>query len=135
MLLNRQRSDMLMDRYGLDALVATTPENVTYLSDFPAPTHFRETDTVAVLPKDRSLEPTLVVSMGRMADVVMCKLTWFKDVRCYGDFYIEEESKKGLHTAEKELVKHTGKTRAPSLVETLKNTLEETAGRIKTRDR
>jgi hypothetical protein len=53
MLLNRERACEIMDREGLDALVAVTANNVYYLSDF-------ETDFLydvpwvacAILPRD-----------------------------------------------------------------------------------
>ena len=34
MLFNRQRAIEYMDRYNLDALVATSPTNITYFSDY-----------------------------------------------------------------------------------------------------
>ena len=33
MLLNRERANQVMDRHGLDGLVAAFPENIYYLSD------------------------------------------------------------------------------------------------------
>ena len=40
MLLNRDRALRVMDRLGLDALVASSPENVLYASDYECSTHW-----------------------------------------------------------------------------------------------
>ena len=52
-----------MDRENLDALVATTPENVYYLSDYGNQHTFHFAPwglAAAILPKDRSVPPTLL---------------------------------------------------------------------------
>ena len=63
MLLNRERAMELMERDGLDALIAVTPNNVLYLSDF-------DTDFLydvpwvacAILPRDPDIPPCLVAT-------------------------------------------------------------------------
>jgi Xaa-Pro aminopeptidase len=65
MFLNRERANDLMDREGIDALVATTPENVYYLSDYgnQHTFHFGPWGiTAAILPRDPEIEPTLLVA-------------------------------------------------------------------------
>jgi Xaa-Pro dipeptidase len=65
MLLNAERAIEVMERHGLDALVATNPENVYYLSDFGAQHPFTLNVvgiSAAILPKDENLPATLIVA-------------------------------------------------------------------------
>lgn len=83
MLLNRERANEIMDREGLDALVAVTANNVYYLSDF-------ETDFLydvpwvacAVLPRDPNIPPCLVVTEIEAA-VLVQRPTWMPDIKIY----------------------------------------------------
>jgi len=64
MLLNRDRALAVMDEHGLDALVATTPENVHYLSDYGTQHSYNFAPwgiSAAVLPRDEDIPPTLMV--------------------------------------------------------------------------
>src|SRR5262245_18385701 len=64
MLLNRDRARATMERYGLDALVAVTPENVYYLSDYGTEHSFHFAPwglSSAILPLSESTPPTLAV--------------------------------------------------------------------------
>ena len=83
MLLNRERAMELMERDGLDALIAVTPNNVLYLSDF-------DTDFLydvpwvacAILPRDPDIPPCLVVTEIEAA-VLVQRPTWMPDQRLY----------------------------------------------------
>ncbi|MCC6945158.1 MAG: aminopeptidase P family N-terminal domain-containing protein, partial [Thermomicrobiales bacterium] len=57
MLLNITRARKFMDEHGLDALVAASPENVTYVSGFANWTLYTFQDLVmfAVLPREGDL--------------------------------------------------------------------------------
>ena len=63
MLLNRDKANEIMDREGLDALIAVTPNNVVYLSDY-------DTDFVydvpwlacAILPRSSDIAPCLITT-------------------------------------------------------------------------
>ena len=78
-----------MDRGNLDVLVATTPANVTYLSDFRATSHEHLGAFVfAVFPRDLNQIPALILPQGEVADLLALGLSWIKDVRTYGTFYI-----------------------------------------------
>ncbi len=93
MLVNRARAREYMAGCGLDALIATSPVNVTYLSDFHnwLSTQFREymvlpgassrliQQNFALLPRDG--EPALVVEPYFAVDAVQ---TWVSDVRIAG---------------------------------------------------
>lgn len=83
MLLNRERANQIMDREGLDALVAVGANNVYYLSDF-------ETDFLydvpwvacAILPRDPAIPPCLIVTEIEAA-VLVQRPTWMPDVKVY----------------------------------------------------
>ncbi len=83
MLLNRERAMELMEREGLDALIAVTPNNVLYLSDF-------DTDFLydvpwvacAILPRDPDIPPCLVATEIEAA-VLTQRPTWMPDKRLY----------------------------------------------------
>jgi Xaa-Pro aminopeptidase len=83
MLLNRDRANEMMDRDGLDALIAVSPNNVYYLSDF-------ETDFLydvpwvacAILPRSPDIAPCLVVTEIEIA-VLIQRPSWMPDVRTY----------------------------------------------------
>jgi Xaa-Pro aminopeptidase len=40
MLFNQQRADQVMAKHGLDAIVATSPDNVMYATDYECITHW-----------------------------------------------------------------------------------------------
>ncbi len=83
MLVNRERATELMEREGLDALIAVTPNNVLYLSDF-------DTDFLydvpwvacAILPRDPDIPPCLVATEIEAA-VLVQRPTWMPDKRLY----------------------------------------------------
>lgn len=64
MLLNRERADRIMDREGLDGLIAATPINVHYLSDYwGALMRMRRTFyNYAFVPRDHAKPAALIVS-------------------------------------------------------------------------
>lgn len=89
MLLNRDRAYAVMDKYGLDALVATTPANVTYLSDFRSLSHdILGSFVFVVFPRETGAEPAILLPTGEAADLLALKMTWIKDVKTYGTFYV-----------------------------------------------
>ncbi|HUD29614.1 MAG TPA: M24 family metallopeptidase [Novosphingobium sp.] len=63
MLLNRERANLVMDRHGLDGLVAAFPENVYYLSDYWGPMFLmsRNYTLYALLPRDENASAALVM--------------------------------------------------------------------------
>ena len=83
MLLNRDKANEIMDREGLDALIAVTPNNVVYLSDY-------DTDFVydvpwlacAILPRSSDIAPCLITTEIE-AVVLHERPTWMPDVRLY----------------------------------------------------
>ena len=83
MLLNRERANEIMDREGLDALIAVTPNNVVYLSDY-------DTDFIfdvpwlacAILPRSPDIAPCLITTEIE-AVVLHERPTWMPDLRLY----------------------------------------------------
>ncbi len=83
MLLSRARAEEKMDKYGLEALIATSPSNVFYFTDC-----YPYGKCYALLPRDRSIKPALVAPISGSTPIVLMSPPWFEDVRYYGDFYI-----------------------------------------------
>jgi len=83
MFLNRERANEIMDREGLDAIIAVTPNNVVYLSDY-------DTDFLydvpwlacAILPRSPDIPPCLITTEIE-AVILHEKPTWMPDVRLY----------------------------------------------------
>lgn len=100
MLLNKQRARKYMDEHGLDALVAASPENVTYVSGFANWTLYTFNDLImfAVLPREGG--PRLVAAVDAadyLAQVqVATSHTYF-----YGTFHTERDPDAVLTGAEK----------------------------------
>jgi Xaa-Pro dipeptidase len=81
MLVNKPRTYDVMDRHGLDGLVAATRQNIYYLSDFWSHTLMveRTFSTFAVLPRREDAPAALVMGMtehGRLAE----EGTWIENV-------------------------------------------------------
>jgi Xaa-Pro dipeptidase len=84
MLLNRERAENTMERYGLKALVATSPSNVFYTSDLCS-----YANCFALFPFEKSVEPALIASISDPTSVTLMSPPWIRDVRYYGEFYTE----------------------------------------------
>ena len=66
MLVHKNRVKEIMKRNGVDVLVASMPENVTYLTDFWSLSHWllKGTQTYAVIPADEKIAPYIVTSLS-----------------------------------------------------------------------
>ena len=64
MLLNRDRLEDMLSRHGLDAVIATSPENVTYTSGYWALSQWirRGPQTYVLLPVETRAEPVIIAS-------------------------------------------------------------------------
>ncbi len=93
-----------MEKYDIDALIASTPENVFYISGLMSLGHkiLRGTQVYAILPREKDIEPSIVCSIGE-ADLVAESRTWITDLRFYGAFYIYQ-AKALLTNTEKEVI-------------------------------
>jgi len=81
--LNKERAKQVMERAGVDAILAASPANVFYVSDYySAGTQLGcGTQGYALLPLDA--EPALMAPLAE-ADLVAESLSWIKDVHWYG---------------------------------------------------
>lgn len=83
MLLNRDRANEIMDREGLDAIIAVGGNNVFYLSDYQTDFLFDVPWVAcAILPRSADIAPCLCVTEIEAA-VLINAPTWMPDVRYY----------------------------------------------------
>lgn len=87
MLLNRDRFDDMLGLHGLDAAVATTPENVTYASGYWALSQWirRGPQTYVLLPARARAEPAIIASTT-LLDLLTDQDIWITQVRRFGYF-------------------------------------------------
>lgn len=87
MLLNRERALGLMERFAVDALVASTPENITYLTDFVGWSQnvykYERLQAYAVLPRLAGRAPALIIP-GQETAYVAFQRPWVTDIYPYG---------------------------------------------------
>jgi len=90
MLMNQERLFARMKKDGLDAIVATMPENVTYSSGFWAMSQWirRGPQAYVLTPGPGRGEPAVMASTG-LIDLVADPSVWVKDVRRYGRFIVD----------------------------------------------
>jgi Xaa-Pro aminopeptidase len=88
MLANIPRLRELMERGAFDAVIATCPENVTYLSGFWAMSQWvrRGPQAYVLFPKDE--QPCVIANSG-ILDLVADQHIWVKEIRRYGYFQID----------------------------------------------
>lgn len=95
MLYNKERAREMMDLYEVDALIATCPKNfgyaTGYLTEYDCVSN---TEFYAVLPKDKSISPTVLASKVSV-DHFIAVDSWVKDIRLYAPFYVEESEAPG----------------------------------------
>jgi len=103
MLYNRPRVEQVMERQEIDALVATTPENVAYLTGFWTLTSLRHRarQVYAVISRDGMI-PDMILSKGLVDHPlqVNCRVRQFY---IYGEFYFSPASLEGLDGESKNL--------------------------------
>lgn len=88
MLIDVTRARRIMTEQSLDALVATSPDNVTYGSGYWAMSHWARPggpQVYAVLPADPAFTPCLVTGSGSLDHVVDGE-AWVTEVYRYGFF-------------------------------------------------
>jgi Xaa-Pro dipeptidase len=84
MLLNRARADALMDRDGIDAIVATSPINAYYLSSWATDASWGFGDlAMVVLPRDHALPPAVITIEIDSGQPQQHGGTWMDIIRTY----------------------------------------------------
>lgn len=88
MLPNIARLRKLMTERGIDAVVGSSPENVSYLGEYFCGTQWRNkgTQAYAVVAADESVAPALIIPTLEI-DPWAESPSWITDVRPYGTFY------------------------------------------------
>ena len=89
MLLNKKRAKKIMEKYGLKAIIASSPENVTYVSDYWDIGHWivkGGTQVYAVLPLEEKNDPFIITSIGSL-DQAATQNCWINNFYTYGDFF------------------------------------------------
>jgi Xaa-Pro aminopeptidase len=113
-----------MDKYHLDCLVATSQENVFYLSEFWA--WSRDVQTFAILPLEKEVEASLIIPFSYIGhNLFEDKTTWIKDIKYYGTFSIPHKEEK-LSNSERILKDRISTTQSfKDAIQALLKTLEE----------
>ncbi|MBI3024194.1 MAG: aminopeptidase P family protein [Candidatus Tectomicrobia bacterium] len=86
MLLNQPRALKLMERHGLDALIATNPNHVTYASNYGGhtPRIYEEKEAFAILPRDMS-RAALLAPIGEASYLAEKREeVWVPEIWTYG---------------------------------------------------
>jgi Xaa-Pro dipeptidase len=117
MLLNRERAEGVMREQRLDALIATTPENVIYVSGDESDRlfFFINMQVAALLPRD-GLDPCLIVP-GTELPYLAGDPSWIQDIRAFGTFYVSQGNERPLNEVERRLRDLLQGPRAASLVD------------------
>jgi Xaa-Pro aminopeptidase len=91
MLMNSSRLFAGMKAQGLDAVVATTPENVTYTSGFWAMSQWirRGPQAYVLTPGEGRGDPVVIASSG-LIDLAADPEVWVRDIIRFGGFVIDE---------------------------------------------
>jgi Xaa-Pro dipeptidase len=99
MLLNYQRAVEKMRSQKLDALVASSCENVNYCATFETNSTYRykygKIQVHCVLFRDDILKPVLIIPVDLLGHLAV-QPSWVQDVRTYGTFYIYGADQKKL---------------------------------------
>ena len=88
MLANRARAAEIMEREGLSALVASTPENFLYTTDMSAKLTNWTVQAWAVLPKDPNARPAMIVPIIRLGVIAQYGIPE-AEIYAHGEFYME----------------------------------------------
>ena len=87
MLVNKERAKELMTRFGIDALLACRPENVTYLSDYRCNSIYMYDvlgfQAYALMPLDEDIPSALFTTPHEVPWVVEFP-SWMPEVRTFG---------------------------------------------------
>lgn len=87
MLISLDRARAHLKRQGLDAVIATTPINVTYCGDFASEFllgRFDDYTAAVVVPADADIAPALVIAEFDLP-YLMEQPSWIEDVQLYGN--------------------------------------------------
>ena len=100
-LLNAERLCAMMERHGFDAIVATSPENVTYSSGYWALSQWirRGPQTYVIWPAPGRGAPRIVASAG-LLDLLADQEINVEQVSKFGAFFVEADANAELSAAD-----------------------------------
>jgi len=130
MLLNRERALATMQDRGYEALIATTPENVYYLSDYGNQHcfHFAAAGmSAAILPLDESIPPTLLAQAWELPHLSQ-EPSWMPELRIQTGItpYVPEDAELAPHEAQlRDLWREAAETGLSNRQRLLGRTLQE----------
>jgi Xaa-Pro aminopeptidase len=101
MLANVSRLKELMNRSKLDAVVATCPENVTYLSGFWAMSQWVRRGPQAYVLFPREAQQPCIIANSGVLDLVPDQDPWVTEIRRYGFFQIDVAPSGNLDDSDK----------------------------------
>lgn len=88
MLVNKERMLKKMEEFNLDAIIASHPENVSYLADFqshlPYMYRFLNVESFALFPRRSDIAPALIIGKGDVAWAARYP-SWMKEVYTFGN--------------------------------------------------
>jgi len=90
MSVNRERALAVMREHRLDAIISMTPENMTYLTDFPM-LHgcLAETKVYVVFPSAADQQPSMVIPRNSV-DMLTSSSSTVEDIWLHGNFFLFE---------------------------------------------
>lgn len=100
---NRERALAIMREHHLDAIVTMTPENMTYLTDFPL-LHgcLAETRVYVIFPAAADQQPSIVIPRNSV-DILTSSGSTVDDIWLYGNFFLfESKNLESLHPTTEE---------------------------------
>ena len=100
MLTNLPRLHAVMASQGLDAVVATCAENVTYLSGFWAMSQWVRRGPQAYVLQPRNGEAACIIANSGILDLVPDQDPWVKEIRRYGYFEMNVDKSAKLDHAD-----------------------------------
>lgn len=102
---HRGRAEYIMEREGLQALVATTPENVSYVIGSQLRATNWTMQIYAVLPRSAKARPRLIMPTNRLGVIAQMGLPE-ADIYLYSDFFLEGSPDGKPSTADIDLLYH-----------------------------
>lgn len=104
MLFNRDRMLQKMEEFDLDAVIATHPENVSYMSDLqsqlPYMYRFLSVESFALFPRRADIAPALIVSRGDLGWAARYP-SWMPAVYTFGNPFYVVHSEETMSEGEK----------------------------------
>jgi Xaa-Pro dipeptidase len=104
MLMNAPRLQDRMRKDGLSAVVATSPENVTYSSGFWCMSQWirRGPQAYVVIPADNVGAPCVIAS-SQVIDLIADQDVWVRDIRRYGLFVVDHTPNVELDSCDRQI--------------------------------